>query len=127
MQAAVDALAAGELVCIFPEGGLSGGQRVRARRGVARLIDAVPQAEVVLAAVEGTNDVVRFPRRPRARIELFRPSLPPRPGEEDHGVLAERLLAEIREHVPPATAGRRPRRKGRVVQEPGAGSTRTEG
>jgi 1-acyl-sn-glycerol-3-phosphate acyltransferase len=127
MQAAVDALAAGELVCIFPEGGLSGGQRVRARRGVARLIDAVPQVEVVLAAVEGTNDVVRFPRRPRARIELFRPNLPPRPGEEDHDVLAERLLTEIRERVPPATAGRRPRREGRVAQKPGAGSTRTEG
>ena len=114
MQSAVDALAAGDPVCIFPEGGLSQGQRVRARRGVARLIEAVPDVEVVLAAVEGTTDVVRFPRRPRARVQLFRPSAPPRPGEEDHAELAERLLGEIRERVPPAAAGRRPRHTGRV-------------
>ena len=114
MQSAVDALAAGDSVCIFPEGGLSQGQRVRARRGVARLIEAVPDVEVVLAAVEGTTDVVRFPRRPRARVQFFRPSAPPRPGEEDHAELAERLLGEIRERVPPAAAGRRPRHTGRV-------------
>jgi 1-acyl-sn-glycerol-3-phosphate acyltransferase len=111
MQSAVDTLTAGEPVCIFPEGGLSGGERVRARRGVARLIEAVPGVEVVLAAVEGTTDVVRFPIRPRARVQLFRPSVPPRAGE-DHGALAERLLAEIRERVPPAPAGRRARPRG---------------
>jgi len=114
MQSAVDALAAGDAVCIFPEGGLSQGQRVRARRGVARLIEAVPDVEVVLAAVEGTTDLVRFPRRPRARVKLFRPSTRPRPGEEDHAALAERLLGEIRERVPPVAAGRRPRDCGRV-------------
>lgn len=114
MQSAVDALAAGDPVCIFPEGGLSQGQRVRARRGVARLIEAVPDVEVVLAAVEGTTDVVRFPRRPRARVQFFRPSAPPRPGEEDHAELAERLLGEIRDRVPPAAAGRRPRHAGRA-------------
>jgi 1-acyl-sn-glycerol-3-phosphate acyltransferase len=108
MQAAVDALAAGDPVCIFPEGGLSQGQRVRARRGVARLIEAVPDVQVVLAAVHGTTEIVRFPRRPRARVQLFRPSAPPRPGEEEHSELAERLLYEIRERVPPAAAGRRP-------------------
>ena len=113
MQAAVDALAMGQPVCIFPEGGLSGGQRVRARRGVARLIEAVPQVEVVLAAIEGTPDLVRFPRRPRVRVQLFRPSAPPRPGEEGHAELAERLLSEIRERVRPAAAGRRPPRTAR--------------
>jgi 1-acyl-sn-glycerol-3-phosphate acyltransferase len=118
MQAAVEALAAGDPVCIFPEGGLSCGRRVRARRGVARLIDAVPHVEVVLAAVEGTTDIVRFPRRPRARVQLFRPSAPPRPGEEDHADLAERLMDEIRERVPPAAAGRRPGRRS-SVQAPG--------
>ena len=106
MQAAVDALAAGHPVCIFPEGGLSGGERVRARRGVARLIAAVPDVEVVLAAVEGTTDVVRFPRRPRATVQLFLPSERPR-ADEDHGELAERLLLEIRSRVPPEAAGRR--------------------
>jgi 1-acyl-sn-glycerol-3-phosphate acyltransferase len=110
MQAAVDALAAGDPVCIFPEGGLSQGQRVRAHRGVARLIEAVPDVRVVLAAVHGTTDVVRFPRRPRARVQLFRPSAPPRPGEEGHSGLSERLVYEIRERVPPAAAGRRPNR-----------------
>ena len=74
LQAAVDALDDGEAVCIFPEGGLSRGRRLRAHRGVARLIEASPDAQVVLAAVTGGTDLVRFPRRPRVRVELFRPT-----------------------------------------------------
>jgi len=108
LQAAVEALADGEAICIFPEGGLSRGQRVRARRGVARIIQASPDAQVVLAAVTGGTDLVRFPRRPTLRVELFRPTgAAPRTGE-DHAALATRLLDEIRERVPPVAAGRHP-------------------
>ncbi len=107
LQAAVDALTNGEAICIFPEGALSGGRQVRARRGVARLIHASPEAQVVLAAVAGGTDLVRFPRRPRVSIELFRPAGPTHRQGEDHAALAGRLLAEIRARVPPVAAGRR--------------------
>ncbi|MGO8905839.1 MAG: lysophospholipid acyltransferase family protein [Solirubrobacteraceae bacterium] len=109
LQAAVDALSDGEAICIFPEGRLSRGQRLRARRGVARIIEASPDAQIVLAAVVGGTDLARFPRRPRVRVELFRPTdAAPRTGE-DHAALAARLLEEIRERVPPVAAGRHPR------------------
>src|SRR2546423_186474 len=64
IQAAVDALRAGEAVCVFPEGKLSRGERLRARSGVGRLRAACPEAAVVLALISGTTEYVRFPRRP---------------------------------------------------------------
>jgi 1-acyl-sn-glycerol-3-phosphate acyltransferase len=108
MQAAHDALRDGEALCIFPEGGLSRGRRVRARSGVSRLIEAAPQAHVILAAVSGGTDLARFPRRPTVRVELFRAHEPARRDGENLAALAERLLAEIRIRVPPVPAGRNP-------------------
>src|SRR4051794_2077245 len=105
---AEEELRAGEAVCIFPEGKLSLGRRLRARSGVGWLARACPDVHVVLCAVSGTTGYVRFPRRPRVRVELFEPEGgQPRPNEEP-AALAERLLAEVRERVPPAPAGRRP-------------------
>ncbi|MEA2374023.1 MAG: 1-acyl-sn-glycerol-3-phosphate acyltransferase [Thermoleophilaceae bacterium] len=98
LDAAVAALHAGEAICVFPEGKLSLGERLRARSGVARLRAACPEAVVVLAAISGTTDYVRFPRRPRVRIELFQPP----PGVEE----PQQLLDAVRERVPPAPAGR---------------------
>jgi 1-acyl-sn-glycerol-3-phosphate acyltransferase len=107
LEVATSALADGETVCIFPEGTISRGERLRARRGVARLAEAAPEARIVLAAVTGGTDLARFPRRPRVTVELFAArSGPPRPGE-DHQALADRLLDEIRERVAPVPAGRR--------------------
>jgi|SRR5437588_1441487 len=97
--AAVAALEAGNAICIFPEGKLSLGERLRARSGVARLKEACPDAAIVLAAISGTTDYVRFPRRPRVRIDLFTP--PAGAGEP------QELLDAIRERVPPTRAGRR--------------------
>ena len=102
IQAAVDALRDGEAVCIFPEGKLSRGERLRARGGVARLRAACPEAQAVLALISGTTDYVRFPRRPRVKIELVAPPA----GAED----PQALLDAIRERVPPVEAGRRGRR-----------------
>ena len=99
IQAAVDALRAGEAICIFPEGKLSRGERLRARSGVARLRAACPEARVVLALISGTTDFVRFPRRPRVTVELIPP---PAAAAEPH-----ELLDAIRERVPPVRAGRR--------------------
>ena len=101
IQAAVDALHAGEAVCIFPEGKLSQGEELRARSGVARLRAACPEARVVLALISGTTDYVRFPRRPRVTISLVEPAA---------GVAEpQELLDAIRERVPPVAAGRRRR------------------
>src|SRR5256714_11994381 len=101
IQAAVDALRAGEAICIFPEGKLSLGERLRARTGVTRLKAACPEAAIVLAAISGTTDYARFPRRPRVHVELFTPS---RDGAEPQA-----LVDELRERVPPTRAGRRAR------------------
>lgn len=107
LQVAVEALADGEAVCIFPEGTISRGERLRARRGVSRIAEAAPDARIVLVSVEGGTDLVRFPRRPRVTVTFFAPELgQARPGE-DQQLLAERLLDEIRERVPPVPAGRR--------------------
>lgn len=107
LQVAVEALDDGEAVCIFPEGTISRGERLRARRGVSRIAEAAPQARVVLAVVEGGTVLIRFPRRPRVTVTFFPPELgQPRPGE-DQQLLADRLLDEIRDHVPPVPAGRR--------------------
>jgi 1-acyl-sn-glycerol-3-phosphate acyltransferase len=104
---AVDALDEGEAICVFPEGRLSWGERLRARSGVARLAQACPRARIVLCAVEGTTDYVRFPRRPCVKVTFFRPAAgEPRPGEEAP-VLSARLLDEVRDRVLPTAAGRR--------------------
>jgi 1-acyl-sn-glycerol-3-phosphate acyltransferase len=109
LEQANEALRAGEAICVFPEGGLSWGERLRARTGVARLAQACPGVQVVLCAVEGTTGYTRFPRRPRVRVTFFRPAAgDPRPGEEAP-VLAARLLDEVRDLVEPVPAGRRAR------------------
>lgn len=108
LQAAVDTLRAGEAVCIFPEGRLSRGERVRARSGVARLARACPEAGVVLCAIAGSTDYARFPRRPQAELTFLAPSGGgPLPGEEPRE-LAARLLDEVRALAPPIPAGRKP-------------------
>jgi 1-acyl-sn-glycerol-3-phosphate acyltransferase len=106
IENAVEALRGGDAVCVFPEGGLSWGEQMRARGGVGRLAQSCPQARVVCCAVSGATGYVRFPRRPRVRVSFFEPaSGQPEPGEEPRE-LAARLLAEVRDRVPPAPAGR---------------------
>lgn len=106
LHAATSALHDGEAVCIFPEGTISRGQALRARRGVARLAESAPEARIVLAAVTGAVDLVCFPRRPRVTVELFAPRVH-ESAREDHAEFAAGLLAEIRERVPVVAAGRR--------------------
>jgi 1-acyl-sn-glycerol-3-phosphate acyltransferase len=109
LEHAVEALRSGEAVCVFPEGGLSWGEELRARSGVARLAQACPGVTVVLCAVHGTTEYARFPRRPRVRVEFFAPEKgDPRP-EDTPAEVATRLLLEIRARVPPTPAGRRAR------------------
>jgi 1-acyl-sn-glycerol-3-phosphate acyltransferase len=104
---ALEALRAGEAICIFPEGRLSLGERRRARSGVGRVAAACPEARIVLCTVAGTTDFVRFPRRPRVSVSFFAPASGGPHPEEEPPALAARLLEELRAEVPPVAAGRR--------------------
>jgi 1-acyl-sn-glycerol-3-phosphate acyltransferase len=109
LEHAVEGLRSGEAVCVFPEGGLSWGETLRARSGVGRLAQACPGVRVVLCCVEGTTDYARFPRRPRVRVSFLVPENgDPRP-DETPAEVATRLLNQIRTRVPPTPAGRRAR------------------
>ena len=107
LERAIEALRSGEALCVFPEGKLSRGERLRARSGVARLAAWCPNVRVVLAAVEGATDYARFPRRPRVSVTFFEPAGGQPRAEEEPAELAARLLEELRERVPPAPSGRR--------------------
>jgi len=108
LRAAIQALQDGACIGIFPEGTLSFGRKLRARSGIGRLAQAVPEAQILCCTIEGTVDIVRFPRRPRIRVAFFAPAEGGlRPGE-DAGAFAERLLMEIRARAPQVPAGRRP-------------------
>lgn len=104
---AIETLRAGACIGVFPEGTRSRGTVLRARSGVGRLALEVPSAHVTLVAIEGTSELTGFPRRPRIRLRFFDPAGgQPRPGE-DPGELSARLLAEIRELVPPTLSYRK--------------------
>ena len=107
LSRAIEALRAGVCIGVFPEGTRSKGKVLRARSGVGRLALEVPEAHVSLVAIEGTSDLTGFPRRPRIRLRFFDPvGGQPRP-DEDPGELSARLLAEIRELVPPTLSYRK--------------------
>lgn len=75
LERATSELRAGSCIGIFLEGTRTGGRRRRARSGFGRLAQAVPEARIVCCSVEGTVDLVRFPKaRPAAR-----PLLPAHP------------------------------------------------
>jgi 1-acyl-sn-glycerol-3-phosphate acyltransferase len=104
---AIETLRAGACIGVFPEGTRSRGKVLRARSGVGRLALEVPEAHVTLVAIEGTSDLTGFPRRPHLRARFFDPAGgQPRP-DEDPAELSARLLAEIRELVPPSLSYRK--------------------
>jgi 1-acyl-sn-glycerol-3-phosphate acyltransferase len=107
LDQAVAALRSGQAVCVFPEGGLSWGERVRAHSGVARLAEACPGTRIVLCTVEGTTEFVRFPSRPRVRVSFFFPQNGDARPDGAPAEVATRLLDEVRARVPPTPAGRR--------------------
>jgi 1-acyl-sn-glycerol-3-phosphate acyltransferase len=117
MSAAVDRLRAGACIGIFPEGTVSHGQPLRALSGAGRVALAVPGARVLGVRLTGAVDIVRFPTRPRLRVEFFAPAEgPPRDGESALS-LTRRVMAEVRAGAPFVAAGRG-ERPGRRV-EPG--------
>jgi len=104
---AIETLRAGACIGVFPEGTRSRGKELRARSGLGRLALEVPEAHVTLVAIEGTSDLTGFPRRPRIRVRFFDPAGgQPRP-QEGAAELSARLLAELRELVPPSISYRK--------------------
>lgn len=107
LDRAIDELRSGVCIGVFPEGTISRGWTLRARSGFGRLALAVPEATIVCVAVTGTVDYARFPKRPRVRVEFFRPAGgQPQPGE-DATAISVRLMEEIRAKAPIVTAGRK--------------------
>jgi 1-acyl-sn-glycerol-3-phosphate acyltransferase len=108
LNRAISELRDGACVGIFPEGTRSRGRELRARTGLARIAEAVPEAQIVACAVQGTVDIVRFPARPRIRVRFFTPAAGSVIGESG-SELPARLLAEIRASAPIVACGRRGR------------------
>jgi 1-acyl-sn-glycerol-3-phosphate acyltransferase len=79
------------------------------RRALDNAIEALRAGvSVVLCAVGGTTDYVRFPRRPRVRVRFFEPAAGGPRDAEGAGEITARFLDEIRAVAPPVAAGRRP-------------------
>ena len=107
LKRAVEELRAGACIGVFPEGTRSLGRELRARSGVGRLAEAVPEAAVVCVRTNGSVDVVRAPKRPRITVEFYRPRGGPLQAGESAADFAERLLAELREKAPREIPGRK--------------------
>jgi 1-acyl-sn-glycerol-3-phosphate acyltransferase len=102
------ALVEGDCVGVFPEGRLSRGHKIRAYSGAGWLAKSVPSAKLVGVTITGAVDLVRFPRRPRIRVEFFEPLAGRRATGESSIGLSRRLLAEVRDRAPAVAAGRHP-------------------
>lgn len=107
LSRAIEALRGGACIGVFPEGTRSLGRTLRARSGVGRLAEAVPEAQIVCCSVTGTAEITAFPKRPKVRVRFFLPSEGGlRPGEKasDFGT---RLLLEMRAGAPILAPGRK--------------------
>ena len=105
MSAAVTALEQGHCVGVFPEGTVSRGRELRPLSGAGRLARAVPDTKVLGVSVTGAVDIVRFPQRPRIRVEFFDPG--DGPVGESAIALTRRVMVEVRRRAPVALPGRR--------------------
>jgi 1-acyl-sn-glycerol-3-phosphate acyltransferase len=107
MNVAVHELRQGACIGLFPEGTRSLGRPLRARSGVGRLAEAVPQAAVVCVRTNGSVDVARAPVRPSITVDFFRPRAGRIRSGESAAEFSERLVAELREGAPYEIPGRR--------------------
>ncbi len=106
LAAVTAGLAAGECVGIFCEGTISRGQQLRAYSGAGWLAKSVPSTHAVGVAITGSVDIVRFPVRPRLRVEFFPLRDGDRRPDESSVGFSRRALAELRERAPAVPAGR---------------------
>ena len=108
LDPAIAELRGGSCIGIFPEGTRSLGRKLRPRSGLGRLAAAVPEAAIIPAAVTGSVDIPRFPKRPRLHVRFLPPAEGLQPGESP-GDMAVRIVEELRELAPITPAGRRPK------------------
>lgn len=108
LTAAIERLQAGDCVGVFPEGTVSRGRDLRALSGAGRLALAAPGTQIVACAITGAVDIVRFPHRPRLRVEFFLPAEGPAREGESAIALSKRVTAEIRAKAPAVACGRHP-------------------
>jgi 1-acyl-sn-glycerol-3-phosphate acyltransferase len=108
LERAIAELHSGVCLGIFLEGTRSRGRELRARSGLGRLAEAVPEARILCCSVAGTTGIARFPKRPHVRVRFFPPAGGGLTDKESAGDLTARLLSEIRADAPIAAAGRRP-------------------
>ncbi len=113
LDRAIEALRDGACIGVFPEGTRSLGRELRARSGIGHLAAAVPETKIVLVAVSGTTDFVRFPKRPRVSVRFSLPAEGDYRLGEDHGAFAARLLERAPRRRRRATVAAAPR-PGRV-------------
>jgi 1-acyl-sn-glycerol-3-phosphate acyltransferase len=110
LATAIDHLERGQCIGVFPEGTVSRGQALRYLSGAGRLALAVPGTRVLGVRITGAVDIVRFPLRPRLRVEVFEPAGGP-PGDGESAVaLTKRVMTEVRSAAPPALPGRAKKR-----------------
>ena len=108
LERAIAELHSGVCLGIFLEGTRSRGRELRARSGLGRLAEAVPEARILCCSVAGTTGIARFPKRPHVRVRFFPPAGGGLMNNESAGDLTARLLSEIRADAPVAAAGRHP-------------------
>jgi 1-acyl-sn-glycerol-3-phosphate acyltransferase len=107
MNKAIEGLRSGITIGIFPEGTRSLGRTLRARSGIGRLAEAVPEATVVCCTVRGSAEMTRFPHRPKLKVRFFPPAGGGLQPGEAHSDFAARLVDEIRAEAPRVPAGRK--------------------
>jgi 1-acyl-sn-glycerol-3-phosphate acyltransferase len=107
LSSAVTELERGHCIGVFPEGTVSRGRPLRPLSGAGRLVLAVPQSRVVAVAITGAVDVVRFPRRPKIRVEFFEPTGGPPRSDESAVALTKRVMTDVRARAPHAVPGRK--------------------
>lgn len=103
---AINQLASGECIGVFPEGTRSRGQELRFLSGAGRLALSTPGTVVVAARVTGVVDIARFPKRPRIRVEFFEPAASQEAPPESAIALTKRVMNEVRSVAPPVPIGR---------------------
>lgn len=105
MSTAFAAVREGRCVGVFPEGTVSRGRALRPLSGAGRVALAVPKTTVLGISVTGVVDIVRFPRRPRIRVEFFDPGQPC--DGESALALTRRIMSDVRDRAPAVAPGRR--------------------
>ena len=100
LDRAVEELRNGACIGVFPEGTRSKGRQLRARSGIARLAERVPEAQLAGCSITGSVDVPRFPKRPRIAVRFFRPAGGGLQAGEEAVAFATRLLEECRSGAP---------------------------